>query len=516
MTDSDSSNSGPTELQSQRAAAQSVTAQLDSLWQARWLDCRESYRAAERSLAALGHRDDPDSIAVSYRALAWCARWKGEFLLARDYCDRALRHLATSPNADIEGAVLSILAQVEFCLGDPAAAIARVDRGMQVIADVSAGETHIDLLSTDAALLRYQNETARAAEVLQSALQIASGRFPNDVLRVKCNMARLQAQLGDLVAARATAEHLLNKVVGTPGHLLLGYTYEVLGSVALLQKDMDAAKQYIEAGLMLAVDRGDKRLECEIRGCVASYHTANGDLTRALDSARTGLQVAESLKFRLWEVIYLEQVAGLYEQLGEFSKALTWYKRFHDQKSAILTSSFTLRERQQQSARQVQLLQSESMLASEKDSLIKVENDKRERMRRELSWASIRDNLSGLLKREAFDRKLTTLTHETRGSADQHVLLYIDVDNFASFNDELGYGAGDRLRDTAWLRLSGCATGSAKVLWRRGVAAGGGAGTSTQGHLQHWHGLDRCTLRRCRGIAQTRRFGLLSCQGKGP
>ncbi len=416
---------------------------IEQGWVRRWDDCALCYAAADELLVVCEEHDNPVLTASCLRTLAWCARWRADFIESRAYATRALRLLAEAEAPELAAALYSVTAQVEFCLGDPAQATACCERGLALIEHVEPGESHIDLYSTQAALYRYQNQTAAAHRCLEHALAIAVGRFPHDEIRVMCNLARLQAQQGDLPAARVTAESAFRRAPDSPTYLLRGYLHELLGSVCLLQQDVETARTHIEAGLQLAMDRSDRRLECEIRGAVAAYHTASGDLARALDVARAGLRVAEQLKFRLWEIMYLEQISELHEKLGEYAQSLTIFKKYHEQKKAIFNSDSELRQQQLRAALETENVRRESELLEEKNRLLAAESAKRREIGRELSYAATHDALTGLLNRQAFDSRLTTLFDEP--VREQQVLFYIDLDQFKVINDTCGHTTGDRI-----------------------------------------------------------------------
>ena len=55
------------------------------------------------------------------------------------------------------------------------------------------------------------------------------------------------------------------------------------------------------------------------------------------------------------------------------------------------------------------------------------------------------DDLTGLCNRREFQRRLGELFHQARSSSVQHVLMYIDLDQFKIVNDNCGHQAGDEL-----------------------------------------------------------------------
>ncbi len=62
-----------------------------------------------------------------------------------------------------------------------------------------------------------------------------------------------------------------------------------------------------------------------------------------------------------------------------------------------------------------------------------------------LSYHATRDALTGLINRREFDRRLHELVQHAKARDGQHVLAYIDLDQFKVVNDTCGHTAGDRM-----------------------------------------------------------------------
>ena len=67
------------------------------------------------------------------------------------------------------------------------------------------------------------------------------------------------------------------------------------------------------------------------------------------------------------------------------------------------------------------------------------------KLRRKLSYEGSHDQLTGFLNRSAFELKFENLVIEENNSVAQHVLAYLDVDQFSVVNDTCGNAAGDLL-----------------------------------------------------------------------
>ncbi|MCC6532539.1 MAG: EAL domain-containing protein [Burkholderiales bacterium] len=63
----------------------------------------------------------------------------------------------------------------------------------------------------------------------------------------------------------------------------------------------------------------------------------------------------------------------------------------------------------------------------------------------QLSWQASHDSLTGLVNRRELESRLGQLLDSAHGQGRQHVLLYIDLDNFKIVNDSCGHAAGDEL-----------------------------------------------------------------------
>ncbi len=66
-------------------------------------------------------------------------------------------------------------------------------------------------------------------------------------------------------------------------------------------------------------------------------------------------------------------------------------------------------------------------------------------MAERLVYQAAHDDLTGLHNRREFENQLETALHEVHGHNSEHVLCYIDLDQFKIINDTCGHAAGDEL-----------------------------------------------------------------------
>ncbi len=66
-------------------------------------------------------------------------------------------------------------------------------------------------------------------------------------------------------------------------------------------------------------------------------------------------------------------------------------------------------------------------------------------MAQQLTWQATHDTLTGLINRREFEKSLSQALAEAKTEHHQHVLLYLDLDQFKIVNDTCGHVAGDEL-----------------------------------------------------------------------
>jgi len=66
-------------------------------------------------------------------------------------------------------------------------------------------------------------------------------------------------------------------------------------------------------------------------------------------------------------------------------------------------------------------------------------------MERQLTYQAKHDSLTGLINRREFEHQLAELINQLDDDSDQHLLCYIDLDQFKLVNDVCGHAAGDAL-----------------------------------------------------------------------
>lgn len=78
------------------------------------------------------------------------------------------------------------------------------------------------------------------------------------------------------------------------------------------------------------------------------------------------------------------------------------------------------------------------------------------RMGHEMNFRATHDELTGLVNRAEFDKRLTRVLGEAHEHDSSHALMYIDLDQFKLVNDACGHSVGDQLLCQVTSLLQGC------------------------------------------------------------
>lgn len=74
---------------------------------------------------------------------------------------------------------------------------------------------------------------------------------------------------------------------------------------------------------------------------------------------------------------------------------------------------------------------------------------------RQISWQASHDELTGLINRREFERRLSQAVDNASSHQRMHALCYIDLDNFKIINDTCGHASGDKLLKQVSALLTG-------------------------------------------------------------
>lgn len=284
-------------------------------WDIRWSNRARSTALAESALRMTrdsGRRADLESRAAACRVLAWQAKWRGDFDAVDQFCSQGacLSHHADRP--DILADVLSVRAVVTYSRGDLA-------RSAQLLGEAEAGvdlkdrrDTQVDLISTRANIFRYAGEQDDAHAAAMQALSLADGP---DQARMHHNIARLCLGQGDVSCAIGHAIQGLHAAHKYDNRVILPYVYEVLGfGYAALEKP-ETAWKYLQDGARIAREDDDQRAEAQLWLAIGNLLLDSGAYKAAISALWSGLRIAKSMRYQLWEQQFTAKLRGAYHEI---------------------------------------------------------------------------------------------------------------------------------------------------------------------------------------------------------
>ncbi len=183
--------------------------------------------------------------------------------------------------------------------------------------------TRIDLLTTDATIMRYAKRYDDCQRLLYKALDLSGGA---EKARVYHNIARslegVDAPSEALESARlsvALARQFDNRVI-------LPYALEVLGTILRSFGRAAEAIGPLAKAEKIGIEDDDVRVTCQILQQRAIIEEDLGHLDDAFEAARRGLSAARGIGYSLWIKKFLRHLAEMSEKHGHTSDALVAWK----------------------------------------------------------------------------------------------------------------------------------------------------------------------------------------------
>ncbi|MCT8158875.1 hypothetical protein [Pseudoruegeria sp. SHC-113] len=295
-------------------------------WYSRWRDRAGSTHMAQQICSA-ARTGDPEAEAVvgdALRTLAWQAKWLGQFRQAEGYCLDAERRLA--PQAKPLAALVDVYAIhciIAYSRSDFTGAREFINTARRMLTPEMPIETRLDVMASEALLMRHTGQPEAALEQITEALAQATGA---EAARLAHNRARLLNQLDLRSEAFVAAEEAMDLCRAHRNRVVFPYACEVYGDACRRTGRFDAARQALEEGMTCAEEDGDQRAACQILEQQAMLALDAGDAEAALTLLRRGLAIAEQINYPLWRRNFLRTLAQQYEKRGEAEEALAAYK----------------------------------------------------------------------------------------------------------------------------------------------------------------------------------------------
>ncbi|MEM9426890.1 MAG: hypothetical protein AAGA06_09320 [Pseudomonadota bacterium] len=294
-------------------------------WSRRWGDRRASAEFAKsaRSTALKGSgRRSRIQHGLALCTLAWHARWRGAIDEAMGYCLSAESYLPEREHAEPRARIYSILGAVHFARNRFDLSNCALDRGfwlLREMPDEDAQEAMVDLLLTRAIVQRHTGERARAGITLGRAHEISSPELLPSV--EYCTATWLMAD-GDAEGARIRGVTALENARSQGNRVIVPYLLALLGACDIMLERFEEAQENLVSGLEIATEEDDLRVQCYVHRYLANLESAQGGLAEAQAHLETAGRLAKSLNYGFERKRIALQLAGLFEQLKDYKKAV--------------------------------------------------------------------------------------------------------------------------------------------------------------------------------------------------
>jgi tetratricopeptide (TPR) repeat protein len=194
-------------------------------WRARCYRRQRDYEAAredvERALELAESMDDPHTLGEAYLQASLVAERDGHWVLARTYAERAKAQYEEAAEAANVGRLLNNLGGLEFLLGNPEKAIARLKEAFAVALDHGTEDDVATVVSSLAQVLLKSGDPVTAEKHARDALRRLEGREDrmDEIGNARLVLGRAlleQERLDEADRALAEAEDALSQLSSGP------------------------------------------------------------------------------------------------------------------------------------------------------------------------------------------------------------------------------------------------------------------------------------------------------------
>jgi tetratricopeptide (TPR) repeat protein len=300
-------------------------------WNVRWSDRRSSNKHAEAVLDSLSKHahDAPNSAAgLAYRTLAWQARWRGDYVSANRLARVAFDHLQDENQPSAQADLHSVLAVIHMCRGRGDLAKDHVQEGLHLInrAGEQASDTRVDLHLHEAILFCFAKQMERAAVTALKAMDMAPRADSARVHRVIAKYQMLGPDNHDNLG------HAMQALVLSRRHnmrTLLPYTLETVANCHVALGQLKRARACLSEAERLCIEDEDACGATVVAFQKVHLEIEDGNLTGALDIARSGLDICVERGFSVYKKRFTMLIAQISDDLQDRDMAAKHWRALH-------------------------------------------------------------------------------------------------------------------------------------------------------------------------------------------
>jgi diguanylate cyclase (GGDEF)-like protein len=218
-----------------------------------------------------------------------------------------------------------------------------------------------------------------------------------------------------------------------------------LGAIQSLAGEPEQALQTLSRAHQLAVEHGYRPLEMSALQHKPTTLLSQGRVDEAVELLEDVLSRAEDLGEQPVQVAVLRQLADVYEQRGEFEKALASYKRFYNVEQLVRSARAETRARILAHQAQLERARIEAADARAHSEQLLADKLALQKQTLELERHAYSDALTGIANRRYVDATLPGLYEQARSQRREMCVAVMDLDHFKQVNDTFGHPIGDEV-----------------------------------------------------------------------
>lgn len=359
-----------------------------------------SYSLEALSLLKDEHSDE--WLIGAWFTLGWAYYYSGNYPAALDFGLKALSKAEETGSKEKEAWALDLVAST---YKDPKYAVQLYRKALQLFEELDDIEGKSRVLNNLACTLLELGEYSAALESSQKSLQMAQ-------------IAKLKRDESN--------------IIGTIGEILIA-----MGEYDQAQSHLQNAKLLVEAHgrdisyLYVMVDLGE-------------VYLAQNKLDLAQQELLNALEIASQMEMPNEQARCYQSLSIIYEQKGQFDKALEHYKIFHSLKESIAGEGVIKQIAAMKMSHQVETAQRDAEIQRLQNENLQIELKEHKRMHIILENLATRDSLTNLYNRRYFLDLAEQEWQRTLRYRHPISVLMLDLDDFKQINDRFGHAAGDQ------------------------------------------------------------------------
>ena len=267
---------------------------------ARLGDYRQAYVHYERSRHIADALGDRGGVAVALARLGTIHFRRGDYARALAFQDRALRLAAQLQHRAVEAATLGNIGTIHYSIGDHAKARENFERALELLEQIGDRLEAVSALGNLGSLYHKMGDNQKALDVLERALEIEEKLGDRrGVALTLGNLGVVHHSMRNHDRALVVLERALEMKKQLRDRVGIASTLGNLGNVQHSLGNRAKAMELHEEALGLARDLGSLELEMRQLRLLAAERLEQGQLARAAETARAGVERLARLAGRL-------------------------------------------------------------------------------------------------------------------------------------------------------------------------------------------------------------------------